>query len=62
MKNETLQSLLRPLICTALFASSILVLPANSALAQDWRFEPIIRVGGEFDDNATLDIRTDEEV
>ena len=32
------------------------------ALAQDWRFEPIIRVGGEYDDNATLNIRTDEEV
>jgi hypothetical protein len=40
----------------------ILILPMSSALAQDWRFEPIIRVGGEFDDNATLDIRTDEEV
>ena len=62
MKNDTLQFLLRPLFCTALFASSILVLPANSAMAQAWRFEPIIRVGGEFDDNATLDIRTDEEV
>ena len=62
MKNDTLQSLLRPFFCAALFASSILILPANSALAQDWRFEPIIKVGGEFDDNATLDIRTDEEV
>jgi hypothetical protein len=34
----------------------------NLAVAQDWQFEPGIRVGGEFDDNATLNIRTDEEV
>jgi len=38
-----------------------LFLPADVS-AQDWRFEPIVSVGGEFDDNATLDIRTDEEV
>jgi hypothetical protein len=35
---------------------------ADLALAQDWRFEPIIRVGGEFDDNATLSIFTVDEV
>lgn len=33
-----------------------------TASAQEWRFEPIVRVGGEYDDNATLNIRTDEEV
>lgn len=33
--------------------------PAN---AQNWDFEPIIKVGAEYDDNADLDIRTDEEV
>lgn len=29
--------------------------------AQEWRIEPVIRVGGEFDDNATLATRTDLE-
>ena len=33
-----------------------------TALAQDWRIEPSIRAGLEIDDNATLEIRTDEEV
>jgi hypothetical protein len=45
-------------LCTMAFA----VLPTKSALAQDWRFEPIFRAGGEYDDNATLDPRTDQEV
>ena len=40
---------------------SVLALP-NIAGAQDWRFEPILRVGGEYDDNATLDVRTDGEI
>lgn len=34
----------------------------GSAQAQDWRIEPIFRLGGEYDDNATLATRTDEEV
>jgi hypothetical protein len=38
------------------------VLSLNSAQAQVWNFEPIVRVGAEYNDNATLDIRTDEEV
>jgi hypothetical protein len=62
MKSIKLKPLSRSSICTALCAMLILTLPMPAALAQDWRFEPIIRVGGEFDDNATLDIRTDEEV
>jgi len=62
MKIMKLNSLLRPSICTAICALLILSLPVNTALAQDWRFEPIIKVGGELDDNATLDSRTDEEV
>ena len=33
-----------------------------TALAQQWEFEPIVRVGGEYDDNATLSIRTDDVV
>jgi hypothetical protein len=32
------------------------------AQAQDWRFEPILSAGYEINDNATLTIRTDEEV
>ena len=50
-------SVLRAL-CAAIFVFA----SANSALAQDWRFEPIFKVGGEYDDNATLDPRTDQEV
>jgi len=34
----------------------------HSAQSQEWRFEPIFRVGVEYDDNARLSIRTDEEV
>jgi hypothetical protein len=45
-------------LCTVIFAFA----SADSALAQDWRFEPIFKVGGEYDDNATLDPRTDQEV
>ena len=46
-----------------IFCMAVLAIASpNSAQAQEWRFEPIVRVGGEFDDNATLDIRTDEEV
>ena len=35
---------------------------AGPANAQNWDLEPIIKVGAEYDDNADLDIRTDEEV
>jgi len=45
-------------LCTVILAS----LPANSVLAQEWKFEPVLRVGGEYDDNSTLDPRTDQEV
>ena len=62
MNRIRLTSLLRPLFFTALFASSLVALPEQSASAQDWRFEPVIGIGGELDDNATLNIRTDEEV
>ena len=42
-------------------AIAVVALP-NSAQAQEWKFEPIVRVGGEYDDNARLDPRTDEQV
>ncbi len=45
-------------LCAAIFVYA----SANSALAQDWRFEPKLKIGGEYDDNATLDSRTDEEI
>lgn len=34
----------------------------TGAVAQDWRFDPIFKLGYEIDDNAALSIRTDEEV
>lgn len=49
---------LRLLLVTMIVAA----VSTGSALAQEWRIEPIVRVGGELDDNATLDIRTDEEI
>jgi hypothetical protein len=62
MKNNavslfnSLSSLL--VFCTLVAAFSVV----NTASAQDWQFEPIIGAGLTLDDNATLDIRTDEEV
>lgn len=38
-----------------------LIIP-SLAPAQDWRIEPVFRGGLEWDDNATLDVRTDDEV
>ena len=61
MKNNNLCMLRKP-VSGALCAAILVFVSANPALAQDWRFEPILRVGGEFEDNATLDPRTDEEV
>jgi hypothetical protein len=62
IKNRILVSRPRPpvliVVCTVI---SALVLP-NLVQAQNWAFEPIVRVGGEYDDNAVLDIRTDQEV
>ncbi len=46
------------LACMALISAAL----PNTALAQNWRFEPIVKFGVEYDDNATLHIRTDEEV
>lgn len=49
--------------CRQFFLAGILVCGCSSyAAAQDWRFEPIIKVGGEIEDNATLNVRTDQEV
>lgn len=51
----------RPVL-VGLCALSYVFFALNSAHAQDWRFEPIVAVGFEYNDNATLRFRTDEEV
>jgi hypothetical protein len=61
MKNNKLHQIRTPVL-RALCAALIVLASANTALAQDWRFEPIFRVGGDFDDNAILDSRTDREI
>jgi len=38
----------------------IISLTAVSVVNADWRFEPVLRVGGEKDDNPTLSVRTDD--
>ena len=40
---------------------AMLVFQAGPAVA-NWQFDPILRVAYDFDDNATLSGRTDEEV
>ena len=46
----------------AVSASAILVVAAGiNAHAAEWRIEPQLRVGAEFDDNAILDFRTDTQ-
>ena len=44
--------------CMALIAAAL----PESTQAQEWRIEPIVKFGVEYDDNATLRVRTDEEV
>jgi hypothetical protein len=61
MKNNSLHTP-RLLVLCVLCAVTFAVASTNSALAQDWRFEPIFKVGGEYDENSTLDPRTDQEV
>ena len=61
MKNNRLRLARLPVV-GAVCAAVFLFVSADSALAQEWRFEPILKIGGEYDDNATLDPRTDQEV
>ena len=51
--------LIAPLIFTFLIWT---IISADSVQAQDWGFDPMIKIGGEVDDNALLRIRTDEEL
>ena len=39
-----------------------LALMAGEAAQAQWTFDPVLRVGAESDDNATLTVRTDEEI
>jgi hypothetical protein len=54
--------LIRVSVFRALCAAIIIFASANSALAQNWQIEPQLGVGGEYDDNSTLDPRTDNEI
>ena len=45
----------------SLFLAMSVIASPQLAQAQNWRIEPVVKVGGEYDDNATLDIRTDTE-
>ena len=62
MKIRSIDSLPHlPVLLTLCMAIAAAATP-TSAAAQSWRIEPVVRVGGEYDDNATLDIRTDTKV
>ena len=58
--KNILVSLSRPMVLLSLLVSVVAV--PQLAQAQNWRIEPVVKVGGEYDDNAMLDIRTDAEV
>ena len=60
-KNKLVSLLRLPVVQMSCFVILAVATP-YSAQAQSWRIEPIVKVGAEYDDNATLDIRTDEEV
>jgi hypothetical protein len=61
-KKSKLVVLIRTPELFVLLAAIIAVSLPNSAQAQDWRFEPILSIGVETDDNANLNIRTDQEI
>ena len=45
-----------------LVACSAYLLLDTGIVAAEWRFDPVMRAAWDFDDNATLSGRTDEEV
>ena len=61
-KNNRLVALIRSLALFVLLTAVLAVSLPNFAQAQDWRFEPILSIGVETDDNANLNIRTDQEI
>jgi hypothetical protein len=52
----------RSIALAALCCLPLVTVIHNDSFAQAWQFDPIIQLGYEVDDNATLSIRTDEEV
>jgi hypothetical protein len=64
IRNKKISALSLPLPSLFLLLTFAVLIVASPQLAQaqEWRFEPIVRVGGETDDNARLDSRTDREV
>lgn len=60
-KNNNIrkQNSIRPVAATIAAAATLLLAPAVFA---DWRIEPVVKVAGEYDDNAELDTRTDREI
>jgi len=54
-RGLSLVSLMSCIAISAVFSTGI-------AEAQSWKFEPVVKVGGEIDDNATLNVRTDQEL
>ena len=61
-KKDKLIALIRTMALFVLLTAVLVLLLPNSAQAQDWQIEPILRVGVEIDDNAGLNFRTDEEI
>jgi len=63
-RNKEVSMLSQPLpsLLLLLAFAVLMVVTPQLVQAQEWRFEPIVRVGGEIDDNARLDSRTDREV
>lgn len=51
-----------PLVSRVSCIAILAVFSTGIAQAQSWKFEPIVKVGGEYDDNASLHIRTDQEI
>ena len=62
MRKITKIALRLPIVRLALLTMVVVLAPVDLTLAQSWRFEPAVRAGFEYDDNSTLNVRTDEEV
>jgi hypothetical protein len=61
-KNNNVCSFARtPRGPAVLLSSAIMLLLAPAAFA-DWQINPLLRMGGEYDDNAELNTRTDREI
>ena len=53
------RGLITPVLVTFLIWAFVF---ADSVQAQDWGFDPVLKIAGTYDDNANLSIRTDQEV